>query len=421
MKKERIFSSAPFFFGASKQNPTTERVVIQMKDDVDGVILKEAVCKMIKRYPYFAVKVVVEDDWYTLHENKDPIVVANTDRPIVLGGKASNYHLLAFSWYKERFVLDCFHGLADGKAILAMLKTLLYYYCSDRYNRTLDTKDIRLDEKNISLEEILDPYPENVDANIVPMGRYRNKGAVRLFSKEECQASKAMVSRIQFAEDAFIKYSKQQDGSPATMIALLMARAVKDVLGETEEPIVCGLAMDIRSILNKPLTHHSVVSQLFLEYNKSVQRLELANQATAFRGMVMLQGQYENVMTSVRNNMQFIKSLEKIPTLEERKLFMNNVLSKAMNNASYKVSYVGQAEFGDAMEYIENISTYVDIKDAGMMMEVNACNGMFDICFMQETEDDRFLKALLRQFEYAGIEVIATEFTPYKVSDIEFE
>ena len=26
MKKERIFSSAPFFFGASKQNPTTERV-----------------------------------------------------------------------------------------------------------------------------------------------------------------------------------------------------------------------------------------------------------------------------------------------------------------------------------------------------------------------------------------------------------
>jgi len=200
-----------------------------------------------------------------------------------------------------------------------------------------------------------------------------------------------------------------------------MARAVRAVLGETALPIVCSMAMDLRPVLRRKETHHSVVSQLFLEYGEAMERMELTHQATAFRGMVILQSQPENGLISVRNNIRFIKKLEELPDLAARKAYMDAVLQRSMHAATFKVSYAGSHSMGPSDPYIESAYPFIDIHGAGAMLEVSAFDGQFCINFMQESDDDRYFQAFLRELREAGIEANATSFVPYSIVNIDFE
>lgn len=41
-----------------------------------------------------------------------------------------------------------------------------------------------------------------------------------------------------------------------------------------------------------------------------------------FRGMIMVQGQYENIMDSVRNNMKLFQRANALPNVESKRLMM---------------------------------------------------------------------------------------------------
>ncbi len=415
---ERIFSSAPLFFGASKEAPTTYSVPFFMTDPVDGEILRHALEEAIARYPYLSVRVEMEDGWYVLRENPAPVPVYEGTHMLPLGGEAAQGHLIAFAYCGRTLRVDAFHGLTDGRGFLRLLRTVLYYYCAEKYGFLPDREGIALKGDPIPEEEIRDPYPDHVDESIRPMGRYVGKAAVQLFPEKKKGAWNAIVD---VPEDAFVRFSKQRDGSPAVVTALLMARAIRAVLGETELPIVCGMAMDIRPVLQKPEAHHSTVSQLFLEYGKRMERLDLFHQVTAFRGMVILQSQPENVLTSVKHNIQFIQKLEQLPDLAARKLFMAEVMKRAMNSATFKVSYVGSHKTGPTDAYIESSHPgFIDLTGAGAMLEVCTFKGRLFINFMQESDDERYLHAFLQELEAADIQAEVTPLAPYSVANIDF-
>ena len=65
--------------------------------------------------------------------------------------------MLTFSWYDNWIVMDVFHGLTDGTGAYEIIRTLLYYYCSERYNVKLSSDGIRICGDIISDEEYIDP------------------------------------------------------------------------------------------------------------------------------------------------------------------------------------------------------------------------------------------------------------------------
>lgn len=414
---EHIFSSAPMFFGATRHSPATIRVLHEMTDPVDGEILKKAVEEARVRYPYFAVRAQLKDGWYELMDNPAPIPVRAGAQATVLGGEDVEGHLVAVRYADRRVCFDLFHGLTDAHGFMPFMQTVFYYYCTAKYG-PIPRGKVLLKEDPISEEELLDPYPDEVDETIQPIGRYGIRETARLFPEG---GKGAWYAIVQVPEDAFVGLSKQQDGSPATMTALLMARAVREVLGQTEKPIVCGLAIDLRPVLGKKRTHHSMASQLYLEYKKEMEEMSLTRQATIFRGMVILQSQPENGLVSIRNNIRFIKMLEKLPAFAARKAYMEAVIQRSMSASTFKVSYGGSHSMGPADPYVEAVYPFVDIHGAGAMLEVSSLNGQFYINFMQESEDERYLQAFLRQMKAAGIPATATEFTPYCVAGVDFE
>ena len=51
-----------------------------------------------------------------------------------------------------------FHGLADGCGTMRFARTVLYYYCCERYDASLPSDGILVDEHDIPQEEWDNPY-----------------------------------------------------------------------------------------------------------------------------------------------------------------------------------------------------------------------------------------------------------------------
>lgn len=416
---EKIFSAMPFYYGATREAPNTFRITVEMRDEIDGAALERAVKKAMVRYPYFCVRVCATDRELLLTDNTEEVVVRKSRTPITLGGTEAREHLLAFSWWENTVSLDMFHGLADGCGALPMLATVLYCYCKERYDSNLDPEGIRLPGEEIPREEMEEPYPRSVDENIRPKGKAARKEALNLAKAGLCHAGTPTVSYIQIPEDAYMKYSKDKDGSPAAITALLMARAIDRVHGDNKLPIICGMAMNTRKVLGRPLSHHSLVSQLFLEYKESMKKMDIRDQATCLRGMVMVQGQEENVWDSVRNNIRLFERVEAIPDIEGRRKMLRQVVSSFLDVDTFKVSYVGKSCMGAAQAYIRSIYSLVDLNGSGIMIEVNSAGGNFCLSLMQEWEEDVYLNAFLQELKAEGIAYTLAGKEPLQVSSVE--
>jgi len=128
-----------------------------MRDLIDPSVLRKAVDVAMKRYPYFCVELRKVDNQYVFTDNSRPVVISNSLHGTELNAKGSNYHMIAFAYYDNWIILDVFHGLTDGTGAYEVIRTLLYYYCSERYNIKLKDDGIRLVGDEITQEEWDDP------------------------------------------------------------------------------------------------------------------------------------------------------------------------------------------------------------------------------------------------------------------------
>ncbi len=416
---EKIVSAVPYYYGASKEQSYNIRLIVKMKDEIDGDMFVNAVKHSIARYPYFCVKVVTKDEKLFLEENTKDVVVLHTNEPVALGGAVSNEHLLAFSWWENHFCLDVFHGLADVAGVMPLFRTVIYYYCKERYDSALSSEGIRLSGEKIPEEEIIDPYPESVDESIKAVGKYTRKPAFNLRTGGVCTPGNPTWYEILIPEDSFMKYNQRNEASPAVAVAVLMSRAIAEIHKETEKPIVCSMAMNIRKTLKAMQAHHSLVTQLFLEYKDAMRAKSITDQITCFRGMIILQGQDENIWQSVRGNLKLIARLGTVPTLEGKRQMIQQIVESCLGFDTFKVSYVGKANIGAAEKYVKGIDTILDIADNSILIEMNAVNGKFHLAFMQDWQEDIYLKAFLDQLEKENIEYTVSEARPVKVASIE--
>lgn len=152
-----LFSEINSLYASSKESPNVIHFIMRMQDTIDGNILRHAVDTTMERYPYFAVKLTKMDDRYVFESNEQPVAVVNTEKDIELNSKESNFHMLAFSWHDDIIVLNICHALTDGTGAYELLRTLLYYYCSEFYNVKLSRDKIRLKGDIIPPQEWDDP------------------------------------------------------------------------------------------------------------------------------------------------------------------------------------------------------------------------------------------------------------------------
>ena len=153
--EQKLFTEIRPLYVTSREQPYEIRIRIRMRDLIDRNILRHAVDMTMERYPYFCVELQKKDGRYIFAENHRPVVITNSLHGVELNSEASNYHMIAFCLQDNWIILDVFHGLTDGTGAYEVVRTLLYYYCSERYDIRLNEAGIRLAGRPIVRPNVL--------------------------------------------------------------------------------------------------------------------------------------------------------------------------------------------------------------------------------------------------------------------------
>ena len=152
------------------------RIVVNMKETVDISVLDTAVNVAIKRYPYFAVKVTVDEDGgYVLEPNNEPVlVIPETKRVPKLGENRVNGHLLFVTCTDKEISFYISHSMCGGRGFLPWVMTSVYEYVVEKYGVTPNAPGIRKPDSELLPGETAEPTMENLSSD-KPIFEYKSK------------------------------------------------------------------------------------------------------------------------------------------------------------------------------------------------------------------------------------------------------
>ena len=398
-----LYSELRTIYETTPTKPNTFRQTIKLRDLVDGEILRKAVDKTMERYPYFRVRLVIEGNTPVFVDNPSPVPVLHTNHQTVLGSEQTSGHLLCFCYWKNRLHIDVYHGMTDGGGITPLVKTLLYYYCSDFYEVRLSHDDIRLSGDVI-------PQAEWDDPAAIPVDR-RKRGLIKKWDFPAFQladagianvTADAIVLNMRIPERAFMEFNISNDGSPATIVSLLLAQTIKALHPDASLPIVIAMCVNQRKALRAPLAHQSLVGDVRLPFTDRMTKLPFHIQATCFRGMVSLQSDNDMVLDEIRDYQSLMTQLETMESSSERKACCTARMDELSRCVTATVSYVGKANLGEAEQFIleNNVmpSTALPSTYSPLTIELSALGGYFFLNFVQMFHEEDYFSMFVRQF-----------------------
>lgn len=400
--EQELFSELSMMYRASKENSSVIRLRIRMRDLIDPEKLRQAVDTTMQRYPYFCVELQNRDGRYVLAENHRPVVITNSMRGVDLNSADSNYHMIAFCWKDNWITLDVFHALTDGTGAYEVVRTLLYYYCSERYHVQLNDEGIRLVSDEISAEEWADPVANRTDLPTPQRSEMSN--ALKLVTMAGLEGDHRHTAySVSVSESEFMRFTRDNDGSPGTTVALLLSRAIAKMYPEAEDIIRIVLCVNQRSALHAPLAHQSLVGAAMLEYKDGMRDWPLERQGTIFRGMVFAQTIEEKVLMGVASQAGINRMILSKESDQERIGMTTRINELADRISTATVSYVGKANYKEAEQYIRDFRTWTSPGIAGLLVEISAVNGRFTLDFLQAFSSPIYVNAFLKELEENGI------------------
>ncbi len=400
--EQKLFTELRSLYTTSKESPNEIRIRIRMRDLIDADVLRHAVDTTMERYPYFCVELQQKDGQYIFAENHRPVVITNSLHGVELNSEDSNYHMIAFCFQDNWIILDVFHGMTDGTGAYEVLRTLLYYYCSERYNTRLNDDGIRLVEDEISEEEWIDPVAQRTDLPVP--ARNDIPQALNLIAAAGLQDEhRHTVYSIAISESEFMSFNLDNDGSPGTMVSLLLSRSIAKLFPDAPDPIRITLCVNQRNGLHAPLAHQSLVGGVFLEYKDRMRDWPLDKQATAYRGMVFAQTREEDVLMGVASQAGISRMILSKESEQERQEVAGYISALAAKVLTASVSYVGKANYSETEQYIRDFRAWTSSTANGLTVEISAVNGRFTLDFLQTFSSPLFVNAFLEELDENGI------------------
>ncbi len=355
----------------------------------------------MKRYPYFCVELKKDGEYY-LAPNERPVVVTDSLRGVKLNTAEANYHLIAFSYSDNWIIMDISHAITDGTGAYAVIRTFLYYYVSERYGVELPKEGVRLVGDEIPEEEWNDPVAQLTDLPVPEGGQMANalNPAKAAGLEEEHQST---VYSIALSESEFMRFNAENNGSPATMVSLLLSRALYRLFPDDPDVIRVTVAVNQRNALKAPLAHQNLVGAAFLEYDENIRKLPLDRQAAFYRETVSAQTTDEMVLGGLANQNGITKMILSKQSDTERIAAAEMIDEMTKDFTSATVSYVGKFNYPEAEKYIRDFRLWTRGTGGTIVIEISAVSGKFMIDFIQPFADPMFVNAFLKELDEHGI------------------
>ena len=381
------------------------RYIIKMKEDIDGALLEKALNITMTRYPYLKKRIISDEKGYRLADNDLPLVVKESDKPMTLCGSESNYHLFALTYYGKDIFFNNVHAIFDGRGRGPVLHTLMYYYCSMRYNEEVDMPGVWLAGTPVDPAEYFDPFtmPLPETDGLLPQPAVPSK-AMRLEEQGLVVRSHQHLHYIRINEKQLMSICKSSDGTPNTILSLLMSRAIDKLHPDSDEPIVGQVYCDYRSVLKAEKSHHNMVTTLPLVYDRSMRDMPLEMQNTAMRGSILYHSDPSVLLNTVAGIKAACEAVNALPTLQDKLDAVGQGMGAFFNQTTFAISYSGKKSFGTCDRHIAALFPAGEPVGIGVLMEVTAADGWFYVVFMQDWREDVYFNAFLKEIVSLGLD-----------------
>ena len=401
---------------------TSVRIMVELTEEVDGDILDVAANTAIKRYPYFSVQIEGKDGKFVLAHNSRPIAVLKTQTPTpALGSEEVNGHLTSIDYAGNTIYFNMSHSIAGAAGILPWVKSVLYQYLCKKYDVDLNPAGINLPDSDFLPGELDFPMPEDLP-DVEPMGN--SNPPMGYFPAEDYAAAFQNPDRsgdgyycIQMKQSELMQYVRSNDGSPATIIAALMFKAMAPLFPAEESLITCGVACNFRDSVNCPNTYRDLSRPLHIQYKRSYLDFPVEKLGTITRGMIMLQSMPENSICETKEIIKYHEQIDTLGSIEEKQKFCltEGRFTKGCKD-TYNVSYVGTTDFGDMQQYIKAIYT---IAFGHLLVEINSMGDMFFLTFHQIIDDDKYINAFLKVMDEVGLSYTISEYRQKNIAALQ--
>ncbi len=402
----------------------TVKVRIQLKETVDGELLRRAAERAFRRFWYFAKTVRLNtDDAYVFDNTGMPIIVKEeAEKPVILGSAETNGLYFCVTYKDKTIYFNFAHNFCGGCGAMPWIQATLWQYLTDRYHTVIDKEGITTPDDPVHAQEMAYPDAEalpddeplggyNGGNSYVPMDEY-----ITYFSNP---TTGTVYYPIEIGTKELIKYAKENDGSPNSIICAMMFRALSRVYRDNPQAaqisgkIVCNYRKDVGC----PYTYRDLVRMLHVKYTTDMADWSIEKLSTTARGSMYLQMQPEFSVQEYKRLMDHRNGIDEQKTFREKAEYaVKNSLLRADVSDTFTISYVGNLAWGGLADYMESVNS---ITDGHLMLEINSLPDKFCISFEQFTDDKKYLDAFLQVLDEEGISYTAGDAKPTRLPGIQ--
>jgi len=375
------------------------RVKVTMKEDVDIDIMRHAANVAIRRYPYFAVKVVLgEDGGYDFVPNERDIVTLNTtDILPPLGSKKVNYHLLYIDCDGRNIYFNISHSMCGGRGILPWVMTNVYQYVAEKYGVTPNAPGIRKPDSPLlegeDAEPSLDILPDEK-----PIYEYKSKKPVVMLM-DYLNGMYNPFKRypnyyfFTFEQKEIMAFAKDNDASVASFFLVALAKALDKILPGKYQVIGGEIAHNPAADIGLPNSHSDFLSHVHIDYKREYFDYDMEKLGTLTRSQIILQADPSVSASQIKSRLEFYDEVDKIQGLKNKRTFYGKndpSLGKDAQHGTFIVNYTGRMDWGEVADFVES---YAAIVDGHLLLEITSMADKLFVTFMQLIKETRYADA----------------------------
>ncbi len=402
-----------------KRNVYSVRIKVILNAQVRGNVLKAAAEKSFRRFPYYARKAVINSEGaYELVHCEKPITVTPDEHAVRLGTEDTNDLLFAITYEGSSIYFNFAHNFCGACGAMRWIKATLWQYLTD-LGHTIDTAGIMTADTPLTPEESKEPDVHSLPQD-PPLGDLAFSPDSFTLMADYMEFMKNPDSimgsyPISIPKEALMKYSRDNDGSPNSIISSVLFRMCTRLFPDQTKFSV-RIACNYRADVGCPETYRDMVRQIQISYPIRIKDWPIENISTITRTKMYLQMQPEVSWEECRKVDAFRRAIDARPDLEAKVDYaVNNSPTTHGTPSTCVISYVGKIEWGGLAPFIEGIYTFTF---GHVMLEINATSENFCISFQTVHQHERYVKAFLRILDEEGLPYTVGEFENRKLPEI---
>ncbi len=248
------------------------RLSVELDEEVDPVILDEALQVVLKRIPSFALKLRYGLFWnYLEMADGKPEVEEDVRNPMVRRSWKLNKHFLfRVRYFGKRISLEVFHALSDGTGGMVFMMTLVAEYLRRKYGYEIeDSRWILHPDEEPKPEEYEDAY-----SRVARKQKFKRKSPKAYQAKGTPEAEGYLnIITGHVPVDAVKAKAKEYDCTVTAFLTAVLMDAYQDIQEREKKrairqmPIVINIPVDLRKFYPS-----KTVSNFFANMNIGLDR-----------------------------------------------------------------------------------------------------------------------------------------------------